>query len=747
MVPNGSLRRPSCSLTRPMGCLFLLSLLPFCLACVPSPHQPLGGSSSDPKQTPAEAPDGNVASNPEGTVGTKAASTASASATQARLASLPLISRQRFFGNPEKARVRVSPDGKNLAYLAPLNGVLNIWVAPTADWQAARPVTEDTKRGIHNFVWAYTGQHILYDQDRDGDENDQIYCVDLESERITNLTPLEDIAASIENASERFPDEILVGINDRGNHEYHDIYRVNLRTGERALVQTNPGFAGFVTDDDYRVRFAMNYTPTGGQVYLQPASDEPTGWREFLALDAQDTMTSGLLGFDKTGRSLYLLDSRQRNTAALWSWHLDTGDRRVLAENARADLSGVIAHPTEKNVQAVTFTYARQEWQILDESIRADLDYLQTVADGELEITSRSLDDQWWTVAYIMDNGPVRFYLYHRPQRAATFLFTSDSQLAELPLVKMHPVVITSRDKLSLVSYLTLPHGEQLDDNQRMSHPLPMVLDVHGGPWSRDDWGYNPLHQLLANRGYAVLSTNFRGSTGFGKEFINAANGEWGARMHDDLIDAVQWAVGQGIADAQRVAITGGSYGGYAALVGLTMTPDTFACAVDSVGPSNLITLLENPPPYWMPFMPVMKHRVGDHQTESGREFLRSRSPLTLVERIKRPLLIAQGAQDPRVKRSEADQIVASMQQHQIPVTYMLFPEEGHGIVRPENRFAFYAVMEAFLAEHLGGRAEPIGTAFQQAHFEIPAGRDQVRGLAEAMEPLEAAPPTATSDP
>jgi dipeptidyl aminopeptidase/acylaminoacyl peptidase len=297
----------------------------------------------------------------------------------------------------------------------------------------------------------------------------------------------------------------------------------------------------------------------------------------------------------------------------------------------------------------------------------------------------------------------------------------------------MHPEIIRSRDGLNLVSYLSLPAHSDPDATGRPNEPLPMVLLVHGGPWARDGWGYDPQHQLLANRGYAVLSVNYRGSTGFGKEFINAANGQWAARMHDDLIDAVRWAVQQGIAREDKIAIMGGSYGGYATLVGLTFTPDVFNCGVDIVGPSNLLTLLDNPPPYWMPIMPVMKLRVGDYTTDEGREFLKSRSPLFFVERIKRPLLIGQGKHDPRVKQVESDQIVAAMNEKKIPVTYVLFQDEGHGFARPENRFAFYAVAEAFLAEHLGGRYEPIGDAFRNADFTVPSGAGDVPGLSQAL--------------
>jgi dipeptidyl aminopeptidase/acylaminoacyl peptidase len=647
---------------------------------------------------------------------------------------VPLIPRREFFGNPEKARARISPDGSQLAFIAPVDGVLNVWVSPIDDLGAARAITKDDKRGITNFFWAYTNRHILYTQDKDGDEDWHVYVVDLESDEAKDLTPLEQISAQIEGVSEKFPEEILVGINDRDNHELHDVYKVNILTGERELVQQNPGFAGFMTDDDYRVRFAVTYTPDAGQLYLLPDEAAEEGWKEYLSIGAEDAMTTGAAGFDKSGDILYFLDSRDRNTAALTTINLKTGEQTVIAENAKADISGVITHPTEKHVQAVKFTYLRSEWEVLAEAIAPDLEFLKTVEDGEIQLTSRTLDDRLWTVAYTRDDGPVDFYLYDREAKKAKFLFTSNPSLDKLPLVKMHAVEIPARDGLKLVSYLSLPQGSDPDGDGVPDRPLPMVLSVHGGPWARDEWGYDPEHQLWANRGYAVLSVNYRGSTGFGKEFLNAANRQWAAAMHDDLIDAVNWAVDHGIAQKDKIAIAGASYGGYAALVGLTFTPDVFACGIDQVGPSSLITLMENPPPYWAPFMPVMKLRVGDWATEDGRKFLESRSPLFRVEKIERPLLIVQGAKDPRVKQAEADQIVQAMGEKKIPVTYLLYPEEGHGLVRPENRFAFYAIAEAFLAENLGGRREDYGDAFDSADFAVPTGADEVPGLESALE-------------
>jgi dipeptidyl aminopeptidase/acylaminoacyl peptidase len=384
----------------------------------------------------------------------------------------------------------------------------------------------------------------------------------------------------------------------------------------------------------------------------------------------------------------------------------------------------------------------KDEWRILDDAIRADMEYLESVEDGEVLVTSRTLDDKLWTVAYLLDDGPVKFYLYDRDKKDAKFLFTSRDDLANYEFVKMHTPIIKSRDGLNLVSYLSLPKGSDPDGDGIPDKPLPLVLDVHGGPWARDGWGFNSSHQWLADRGYAVLSVNYRGSTGFGKNFVNAANGEWSRKMHDDLIDAVNWAVEQGIANRDKVCIMGGSYGGYATLVGLTFTPEVFACGVDIVGPSSLVTLLQNVPPYWIPFMPVMKVRLGDVDTEEGRAELLKMSPLPLVDKIVKPLLIGQGANDPRVTQLEADQIVHAMEAKKIPVTYVLYPDEGHGFSNEPNRMSFNAVTEAFLAEHLGGKYEPVGDDFEGSSIHVPVGAEGVPGIKEELsaEQLEMPP-------
>jgi dipeptidyl aminopeptidase/acylaminoacyl peptidase len=655
------------------------------------------------------------------------------------MADTPLIPREALFGNPQRAQARLSPDGKWLSFQAPVDGVLNIWAGPADDMAKAKAVTQEKVRPIPTHQWAFDNKHILYVQDKNGDENFHVYATNVETGETRDITPIDGVRAEIQELSEKFPNEVLVGLNDR-NKQLHDIWRVNIATGEKQLVQENPGVAGYLTDDDFNVRMSINFTPTGGQIWQVPQGEgDAKEWKTFLEFGPEDAMTSGPAGFDKMGQVLYFQDSRNRNTSGLFSMDLKSGDIKLVADDPRTDVGGVLAHPTEKTIQAVSFTYARTEWEVLDEAIAKDIEFLKEFQDGEFLVTSRTLDDSQWTVAYILDDGPVKFYRYHRPadggdgKREMVFLFNNRDDLEDYPLVKMHDRVIKSRDGLNLVSYLSLPPGSDPDNDGVPNEPVPMVLDVHGGPWARDGWGLNSTHQWLANRGYAVLNVNYRGSTGFGKEFINAANGEWSLKMHEDLLDAVNWAVENKIAQKDKIAIMGGSYGGYATLVGLTFTPDVFACGVDIVGPSSLVTLLQNVPPYWIPFMPVMKVRVGDVDTEEGRAELLKRSPLSLVDKIKRPLLIAQGANDPRVKQLEADQIVKAMTEKNIPVTYVLYPDEGHGFHRPENNKSFNAVTEAFLAEQLGGRFEPVGKDFEGATITVPEGAEHVPGLEKSL--------------
>lgn len=663
-------------------------------------------------------------------------------------ADVAIIPRTVLFGNPERGAPQLSHDGKQLAFLAPVDGVMNVWVGPADDIAKAKPITADKKRGIRQYSWAYTNNHVLYVQDDGGDENWRIYSVEVATAQAKDLTPFDSIpgpdgkpimlpgdkplrpAAQIMQVSESFPDEIMVGLNNR-NPQFHDVYRCNIKTGALTKVFENNEWATIAVDDNYALRLASRYAPDGGMEYVKFVDGQKT--EPFEKVGMEDTLTTGFAGFDKAGTTLYYNDSRGRDTGAFFARDMATGKSTLLAEDGRCDAGGVLADPMTGKVQAVSFNYLRNEWTILDKELEADFAYLKTVRQGEMVVGSRTSDDKRWIVGYTMDNGPVYVYLYERngdgKPGAAKFLYTNRPQLEKQPLAKMHPLEIKSRDGLTLVSYLTLPISSDKDGDARPDKPLPMVLFVHGGPWARDAWGYNPYAQWLSNRGYAVLQVNFRGSTGFGKKFINAGNMEWAGKMHDDLLDAVKWSVDQKIAEKSKVAVMGGSYGGYATLVGLTFTPDEFACGVDIVGPSNIVTLLNTIPPYWAPAVELFKKRVGDHTSEDGRKFLEARSPLTRVDQIKKPLLIGQGANDPRVKQSEADQIVSAMEQRQIPVTYVLFPDEGHGFARPENNTAFNAIAEGFLSKHLGGRFEPSGDCIEKSTAQIKAGKEHLPAL------------------
>ncbi|HLI89630.1 MAG TPA: S9 family peptidase [Ktedonobacteraceae bacterium] len=606
-----------------------------------------------------------------------------------------LIPRKILFGNPEKTNPQISPDGTRMAYLAPVNGVLNVWVG-TVGQDDYQPVTKDTDRGVRFYFWAADNQHIMYIQDVGGNENWRLYATDLESKETRDLTPFENVQVQVIDRDKHFPNELLIAMN-KENPQVHDVYHLDLTTGELTLVAKNPGnIMQWVIDTQFKVRGAVTALPDGGTELLI-RDNEQAGWRKLITWNADDALTSGPVGFTRDGESLYLEDSREANASRLVRLNIATGALDVLAADPHYDVGSVVINPDSYDVQAVAFNKDRVEWVVLDESIRADFDRIRDIHQGDFFITSRDDADTTWIVAFTVDNGPVPFYAYDRKNQSATFLFDNQPELSKYTLAHMEPITFTSRDGLTIHGYLTLPPGAGREN-------LPMVLDVHGGPWHRDAWGYNPEAQWFANRGYACLQVNFRGSTGYGKDFLNAGNKEWGRNMHNDLVDGVNWAIQQGIADPKRIAIYGGSYGGYAALVGATFTPDLFCCAVDIVGPSNLITLIKTIPPYWSTFLATFHKRVGNPDTEE--EFLKSRSPLFRVDQIKIPMLIAQGANDPRVKQAESEQIVEAMKSKGISYEYMLFPDEGHGFAKPENRLKFYAAAEKFLARYLGGRYE-----------------------------------------
>jgi dipeptidyl aminopeptidase/acylaminoacyl peptidase len=619
--------------------------------------------------------------------------------TEAATSTAPLIPLKVLFGNPERTQPRLSPDGQRLAYIAPLDGVLNVWVGPVgsdAGGGAFEPVTRDTDRGIRLYFWAEDGRHLVDLQDKGGDENWRLYAVDPATNRIRDLTPFENVQARPLEKNKRFPDELLVELNRR-DPRLHDVHRLNLATGDLELVAENPGnVAGWVADVGMRVRGALSAYPDGGFGLLVRKTEEDD-WHELLRWGPEDGLNSGPVGFSEDGARMFLKDSREANAARLVRLDLHTEEVEILAEDPEFDVSGVLVHPDTREVQAATVTRARTEWIVFDEAVREDFAAIAKLHPGDFAVVSRDRADENWLVTFTVDDGPVSYYAYDRGEKQGTHLFDNRPELKEYTLAPMEPVSFETRDGLKIHGYLTVPSA------MGRKH-LPMILNVHGGPWARDLWGYDPEAQWLANRGYACLQVNYRGSTGYGKRFLNAGNREWGAKMHDDLVDAVGWAVENGIADPERVAIYGGSYGGYAALVGATFTPDLFRCAVDFVGPSNLITLIRSIPPYWKTLVAVFYERVGNPETE--KEFLESRSPLFRVDQIKIPMLIAQGANDPRVKQAESEQIVAAMEEKGIDHEYLLFPDEGHGFAKPENRLKFYAAAERFLAKHLGGRSQ-----------------------------------------
>lgn len=641
-----------------------------------------------------------------------------------------LVSRDVLFGNPDRVRGELSPDGSQLIFLAPVDGVMNVWHGPAGDVEAAKAITRDAGRGIRAAWWARTGKHVLYVQDQKGDENWHIFRVDPETAEVVDLTPLEGISAEVVAMSDLHPDQMLVGLNDR-DPAAHDLHEIEISTGKRKLVVENDrGIAGWGVDHDLKVRYAVTATPEGGmQVLLR----EKKGWKEVETIPQEDTLATSMLGFNRTGSTVYWLDSRGRETAALVAQDGKTNKKTTLAEDAKAGISGVLFDGKTYEPVAARINYDKPRWEVIDDKVKADFEYLETVDPGELAILGQTKEDDKWMLVYYQDAGPSKYYVYDRKAKKAEFLFTTNTRLEGLSLAPMHPVVIGARDGLKLVSYLTLPLASDADRDGRPDTPVPLVLFVHGGPWARDGWGYDPYHQWLASRGYGVLSVNFRGSTGFTKSFTNAGDKEWAGRMHDDLIDAKKWAVNAGITSADQVAIMGGSYGGYATLVGLTFTPDEFACGVDIVGPSNLITLLETIPPYWKPILAMFTSRVGDPKTEEGRKLLTERSPLTRVDAITKPLLIGQGAHDPRVKQAESDQIVKAMKAKSIPVTYVLYSDEGHGFARPENNKSFNAITEAFLSGCLGGEYEPIGDDFEGSSVDVVEGASHVPGLEAAL--------------
>ena len=641
------------------------------------------------------------------------------SATQAQAQVAGLVARKVFFDNPDCINVRVSPDGMQLAYVAPVDRVNNLWVTPVADLAAARPVTRVTDRNIGNyFAWAYNNRHLVFFRERDGDENWRASSVDVASGAIVPLTPEQGVKSFLQEVDYKFPEEMLVRHNQR-DKRYFDLFRVNVVTGASQLIYENTEYNSVLTDSEFQVRLASRLTADGTAEIFERRPDG--NWSPFMSVPIGDVDTTELLDFSADGKTFYFIDSRGRDKAAFFALDMTTREAKLLAADDEADIVQVVFDHQRRPLAARAIK-DRARWHVVDPNAAPDLADLQRHGAGDITVNSDSVDHRLVSVFYERDAESGEYALLDRERREVRKLFTQRKSLADVALRKMQPVVIPARDGLSLNGYLTLPMEAE-------GGRVPLVLVIHGGPYARDIWGFNATHQWLASRGYAVLSVNYRGSTGFGKAFITAADREWGGKMHDDLIDAVDWAIGQRITDAGRVGFFGASYGGYSALMAATKTPDVFACIVDLFGISNLITFMATIPPYWGPWISVWKNRLGDPDTEAGRAFLVERSPLTHIDRAVRPILIAQGLRDVRVVAAESEQMVAALKQRGVPVTYITFADEGHGFVRPENRLAFCGVAEAFLAKHLGGRYQPIGNDFAGSSLKIETGGKLVPGI------------------
>lgn len=614
----------------------------------------------------------------------------------------PVIPLPHFFDNPEIAGAQISPDGEYLSYLKPYRGKLNVHVRRFGSDQE-RVMTRDTVRPIPAYFWSADAGTLLYLQDTGGNENFHVFAVPVEDGVDTparDLTPFEGARAFVIDVPNDRPDEILVALNRRDPSVF-DAYWLNIETGDLTLVVENPGnFGGMLPDADNRVRAAVGQGP-GGSTVIYFRETEDAEWQEVASYPAQETASP--LRFHPDGRHLYMATNHgDTDLTGLALLDLETGELEYLERDPEGEVDLAGADFSDVTDSLLVTVYAADTVRIYPKTAWAErvLTDLRGIHDGNPNISSTTRDEQAMIVSFDSPRDPGATYRYDARSGEHEFLFRPRPWLESDQLADMRPIRFQARDGMTIHGYLTTPVGVEPTN-------LPTVLYVHGGPWARDSWGYDPVAQLLANRGYAVLQVNYRGSTGYGKEFYNAAVGEFAGAMHDDLIDGVEWAIAEGIADSTRIGIHGGSYGGYATLVGMTFTPEYFACGVDYVGPSSLITLIESFPPYWRPFLEGSWFRfVGDPSDPETREALEQKSPLFFVDRIEDPLLVAQGANDPRVTKLESDQLVIALRDRGIQVEYLVAPDEGHGFANPDNRLALYRAMERFFGDCLGGRVQ-----------------------------------------
>ena len=622
----------------------------------------------------------------------------------------PLIDRELLFGDPEIAAARISPDGKYLAFLKPWKSTRNIWVKKTSEpFSSARLLTTETTRPIPMFLWTRDGKAIVFVKDNSGDENFNVYAVDpsgqnapnSEAPALRDLTGLKGVRVALYSAPKSDPGTLYIGLNDR-DKAWHDLYKLDIATGAKTLLRKNTEkVANWFFDSKGTLRLATRTADNGDQEMLRVDADTLTKVYSCSIADA-----CGPVQFHKDNKRVYMITNKESDLEQLALFDPATSKLEPVESDPlkRVDLGGAEFSEATEELLATQYVEDRTRTYFHNKAFEADYKWLEKKFPGrDIHITGRTADEQLWLISTTGDTEPGEVYLFEPKSKKVTLQYRVREALPRTSLASMKPVRYKSSDGLEIPAYLTLPVGLP-------AKALPTLVIPHGGPWGRDYWGYNTLAQFFSNRGYAVLMMNFRASTGYGKRFLNAGNGEWGRKMQDDVTWGVKYLVAEGIADPKRIGIIGGSYGGYTTLAGVAFTPDLYRAAVDIVGPSNLITLLDSIPPYWESGRKIMYARMADPGTPEGKAWLKERSPLNSADKIKTPLMVVQGANDPRVNKAEADQIVIALRDRKFPVEYLLAPDEGHGFARPVNNMAMYLAVERFFAKYLDGRYQDGGT-------------------------------------
>ena len=630
----------------------------------------------------------------------------------------PLIDRELIFGNPEIAAAQLSPNGQYIAFVKPWKDTLNVWVKAVGEpFSAARLLTTESKRPIAGYFWTRDSKYILYVKDNDGDENYNVYAVDpsikpaagAQAPASRDLTGLKGVRVVLYEAPKSDPDLVYIGLNDR-DKAWHDLYKLRISTGEKTLLRKNTDrIVGWDFDLKGQLRLAERNADNGDTEILRVDADKLTKIYSCSVFES-----CGTLHFLPDNSRVYIETNKDADLVQLALLDPATGKTEFVEKDplSKVDFGGALFSEATDELVETWYIDARAKTYYKDKAFGDDVHWLeQKYPSEEIKLVSRTQDERYWLFTASSDREPSQTLLFDRKTRAITPQYKIREELPRQDLAEMKPVSYKSSDGLEIPAYLTLPKGVAAKN-------LPTLVIPHGGPWARDQWGYNSLAQFFANRGYAVLMPNFRGSTGYGRKYLDAGNLEWGRKMQDDVTWGVKYLIAEGIADPKRVGILGASYGGYATLAGVTSTPDLYAAAVDIVGPSNLITLMESIPPYWEAARKIFAVRMGDVRTAEGKALLAERSPLNSTDKIKTPLLVAQGANAPRVNRREAEQIVIALRDRGFPVEYILAPDEGHGFARPINNLALFMESEKFLAEHLGGRFQQGGSAESVARLK-----------------------------